>query len=507
VNVFRDKDKHGKPRGRWRVEFLGPREIRRRVTGFSDRKLSEALGRAIERLVACKAAGEPLGAELQRWLEGIPKTVRSRLAEFGLVDLRQEERRVTAALPLGALLARWGETLRGRGRTEKHVGLCSQRARALFRAADARTLEDLDPERVERALRELCEREGLGAASSNHYLTAARGFSRWAWQSRLLAEDPLRGLKVLNARTDRRHERRALSAEEARALLSATAQAPERFGLDGRTRALFYLLAIETAFRASELRSLRVSSFELFDPERATVRVDAAYSKHRREDVQPLRPELAQELAALFRDRLPAAPAFPLPKAWRSAAMLREDLEAAGIAYEDESGRVLDFHALRVTTATMGVRAGMPPAALQRLMRHSTPSLTFGVYAKLGRDDTRAAVAMLPDLTWSRTSEAQRATGTGDTLDPCGGSAGVIRGQGAARSTHPMHGGARQTPAEAPRSAVAGAPGRTRTSDPRIRNPMLCPAELRALGRGRGGVGEMGLEPTTRSTQSCASTN
>jgi hypothetical protein len=52
-----------------------------------------------------------------------------------------------------------------------------------------------------------------------------------------------------------------------------------------------------------------------------------------------------------------------------------------------------------------------------------------------------------------------------------------------------------------------GAPEWTRTTDRRIRNPMLYPAELRARAGGSVMVGEMGLEPTARSTQSCASTN
>ena len=36
----------------------------------------------------------------------------------------------------------------------------------------------------------------------------------------------------------------------------------------------------------------------------------------------------------------------------RTAEMLRQDLEAAGVAYVDEGGRVLDFHGLRHTFVT-----------------------------------------------------------------------------------------------------------------------------------------------------------
>jgi hypothetical protein len=40
----------------------------------------------------------------------------------------------------------------------------------------------------------------------------------------------------------------------------------------------------------------------------------------------------------------------------RTAAMLRVDLEAAGIPYRDTAGRVVDFHALRASYITYLVR-------------------------------------------------------------------------------------------------------------------------------------------------------
>ena len=55
--------------------------------------------------------------------------------------------------------------------------------------------------------------------------------------------------------------------------------------------------------------------------------------------------------------------------------------------------------------------------------------------------------------------------------------------------------------------ALFGAPGRIRTSDPRLRRPLLYPAELRALGESslQKVVGETGFEPATPCTQNkCA---
>ncbi len=73
----------------------------------------------------------------------------------------------------------------------------------------------------------------------------------------------------------------------------------------------------------------------------------------------------------------------------------RRDLAAAGIVYETDLG-FADFHSLRVTFATLLARAGVPLAMAQRLMRHSTPTLTANVYTKIELHDAAAAVARLP---------------------------------------------------------------------------------------------------------------
>ena len=57
------------------------------------------------------------------------------------------------------------------------------------------------------------------------------------------------------------------------------------------------------------------------------------------------------------------------------------DLKAAGIAPETDSG-IVDFHALRGTYVTHLVASGASVKTCQTLARHSTPSLTIGIYAK-----------------------------------------------------------------------------------------------------------------------------
>jgi hypothetical protein len=71
----------------------------------------------------------------------------------------------------------------------------------------------------------------------------------------------------------------------------------------------------------------------------------------------------------------------------------------------------VDFLALRTTFGTDLARGGVSLQVAQKLMRHSTPTLTSNVYTVLGRDDERSGVNALPDTT-SSSSVAMAATGT-----------------------------------------------------------------------------------------------
>ena len=102
----------------------------------------------------------------------------------------------------------------------------------------------------------------------------------------------------------------------------------------------------------------------------------------------------------------------------RTAEMLRVDLESAGIAYETASG-VADFHALRAAYVTNLVASGASVKTCQTLARHSTPTLTIGLYAKVSLHDIKGAVENLPDLTPRESSpEPLAMTGTDPVVTP-----------------------------------------------------------------------------------------
>jgi hypothetical protein len=140
----------------------------------------------------------------------------------------------------------------------------------------------------------LLERHGGGAGieTSNHYLVAMKSFCRWLVKDRRATINPLAHLSKLNSDVDVRGERRALTEEAFHRFIAAAGQGKPFRGLTGQDRVVLYTLAAMTGFRANELASLTPSSFSLAGrPTTATVK--AAYSKHRREDVQLLRADVA----------------------------------------------------------------------------------------------------------------------------------------------------------------------------------------------------------------------
>jgi len=226
------------------------------------------------------------------------------------------------------------------------------------------------------------------------------------------SESPVKHLEGGNVSEDRRHERRPLSKEELRKLLRTTRKAPTRWGMTGEERAILYLVASETGYRASELGSLSRANFHL-DSTPPVIVLDARKTKNRTEALQPIRPFLVKILRGLLRDKLPAARVFNLPRSGHTADMLKDDLKDAGIPYEDSAGRKADFHALRHTFITNLVKGGVLPANARDLARHSKIDLTMERYTHLAVESNSKALEALPEVNWDDDEEGEAGIATG----------------------------------------------------------------------------------------------
>ena len=217
----------------------------------------------------------------------------------------------------------------------------------------------------------------------------------WLVKDGRVPHNPLAHIEQRNARTDIRRRRRPLTPGECRLLLKATPLQPRREGLSGLERAWAYRIALETGLRLGEIKKLVKADF-ILSANPPTVTVRAAYSKHRREDIQPLPIRLAADLVAFLSGYPEDQPIFAsfdhAPKA------LEADLKAVGIPYKDAAGRFADFHALRHTYISNLSLAGVPPKIAMDLARHSSIQLTMDFYSHTRLEECAAALKVLPEL-------------------------------------------------------------------------------------------------------------
>lgn len=390
----------------WIAEFRGADGIvRRRSTKTGD-----------------KSAAQQLAADWER--------TDRRNAAYGInANLAEHAQRT-----LADHVSDWHRALMDNGATQAYADLSKKRVQSILNAIKATRFVDIDANKVVAHLAQR-RRKKLSIESSNHYTRRIKQFGAWMVRSGRATSSQLGMLTLLNSRPDRRHARRALSTDELNRLIHTARNGPPRFGVAGPERALLYLTAVETGLRANELRTLTVGSFK-FNADPPTVTVGAAYSKHRREDVLPIRSELAASIRSQSAGKLPGAAALQMPSASNVSRMLRADLEAARLAWileaenedtekarregdasfllsRDESGQVVDFHALRHTFISNLARGGVHPKVAQTLARHSSITLTMDRYSHTVLGDLHDALDVLPDLRANPAQEArQRATGT-----------------------------------------------------------------------------------------------
>ena len=355
--------------------------------------------------------------------------------ETGQIDTTLEGFAQQAQRPIAEQIADFRASLEAKGNTDKHVEMTDQRVRFIVEKCGATHIKHLTASAVQQAVKGVRD-AGRSLETCNSYLRAIKSFSRWLWRDKRTADDALTTLEIYNAETDPRHPRRDLTPEEQVYLLPfVEGYTKPAHNLTGPDRAMVYRLALSTGFRANELRFLTRESFDL-DADPPTVTVAAAYSKRRRNDVQPIRQDLADLLRPWLAERPRGKRLFSrLPR--YTARMLKKDLAAARrqwiddantdvereqregsdfLRYEDSAGRFADFHATRHTYVSGIVAGGASVKEAQELARHSDPRLTIGRYSHARLHDLQGALDALPNLSLSKIHapepEDQRATGT-----------------------------------------------------------------------------------------------
>ena len=325
----------------------------------------------------------------------------------------------------------------------RHWQCAEKHLREALNAMRAATVRDLTHEKVERFLGELDE-QGFAARTINHYLGNLKAMLNWAVRARIIPYSPIASVAKRSEHVQK-HARRALSDHELARLLSAAKDGPlrrakraykggeippeelEKLASIADRNVFIYRLLVMTGLRVNEARLLRWADID-FDTSAIITRPWWTGNKNGKEEHLPLAPALEAEL----RERLGrtngdlTAPVVHVPKPLLRT--LDDDLVAAGIARKvpvdkkgneipvgldgktverpikwildkrDAAGRVVDLHALRHTYGTRLIANGADIKTTQALMRHSTPSLTLGIYVHKDTDRLAAAVAALPEI-------------------------------------------------------------------------------------------------------------
>jgi len=390
--IYRRDQDRGKKRSCWYIGYTDHLGRRRTKKGFSDRGETERLAAKLELDVERRKTGL-IDPELEAAKERRNALLSDHLAAFK----RSQQKN-----------------------SSKYAKLVVTRIKTLIEKAGISTAGEIDVEVVENALVSLKKTLGFGHRTYNHYIQAIDSFCNWMVTTKRLSTNPLVGLERLNADVDVRHRRRALTDAEIGTLVESARTSGKRIqGYSSKLRARLYLVAYYTGLRRSELGSLTPESFQL-ESTPPTLRVEAAHSKHRREDILPLHPELVAVLREWLAELSPGKKLFPNVERKKTWFMVKKDLERAGIPYETKDG-IADFHAAgRHTHITSLLRSGASLVEARQLARHSDVRMTMR-YTHIGLDDQARAVRHLPKA--AVPSPASTSSSKTSEPDPAGSAA------------------------------------------------------------------------------------
>jgi len=347
-----------------------------------------------------KTASQQQAAQLQKEFE---------LEKAGVVDRYKEHRK----RPLAEHLDDFYESLLAKGNTVKHAKQVTSRVSRVIKGCKFTYWSDISASKVQRYLADLRNNGSISTQTSNHYLKSVKEFAHWMVQDGRASESPLKHLKcrAVKKLVDEVHPRRVLQVDELRRLLETTRSCPVRFGMTGYERYLLYRFTTETGLRAKEIRSLKVCSFD-FD--NLTVHVSGAYTKNKRDAVQWLRTDTAEEFKDFFTGKMPNVKVFGgtyKKLTDKTSKMLMADLADADIPYVVD-GCYFDFHALRHQTSTLLAAGGVHPKVAQSIMRHSDINMTLSRYTHTLTGQEAKAVEAMPDLS-TPSIRTQKAISTG----------------------------------------------------------------------------------------------
>ena len=351
-------DRDGVRMARWRLrngkarsaEVVPNENGRVRVRGrssFYTARYRDGAGQAVETSTGCRdeMAARAVLAKLER---------RAELVRAGVMTDAEDQVAEHANAPLAKHFDAYQRHLTIKGGAPRRVKMVRARLDRLAMECGFAQLNKMTGSALEQWLAEQMNK-GMSAATRNGYREAAVCFGNWCRRTQRLTQNPLADVPRADAKCDRRHQRRALTAGEIdRLLLIARLRPLAEYGREvtcvaregrspksratwkraaltienvqeavarardaletnptfladleraGRERVLIYKTLLLTGLRKGELASLTVAHLELDGPVAYAV-LDPASEKNRQGSSIPLRGDLATELREWLRERL-----------------------------------------------------------------------------------------------------------------------------------------------------------------------------------------------------------
>ena len=365
---------------KWTLRFRNHDGRTVKLSADDDRTVAMRMGNKIEMLIKAIHQGDPPPGELTTWLDNMPESLSKRLVALGLVPQRYIGRSKPLSEHIDTFQSKVAIRQPNRKKQAKHQ---AGRVRIVCAAINAQKFTDLTAD----GLLEYLDGRGMAAATRRAYIIVMKDFGKEMVRLGVARESPFAHLKPPGQYSDPQYERQPLTVEQFQKLMiymdTVTRYHQQKCRWTAADRKIIYWTAVKTAFRQSELRSLRKANFHL-DETPAVVGLKARDAKNRTAGEVPIPRDLADALKAYMADLEPNDKVFPLPETSGSIVdMMRRDLTGAGIPWKLPTGEIVDFHTLRSTAISWWLDIDkLSPKRVQTLARLKTLALVYNYSRK-----------------------------------------------------------------------------------------------------------------------------
>lgn len=282
-----------------------------------------------------------------------------------------------------------------KGGSAKHTKNVKAQIKVIGEGCQFERIEQIEPGKITIYLDERKQSGQTGEQGLIHYRAAIKQFTKWlaGGTVKRLDNDPLANFpKKPKGDAPIQRRRRIFTEAEVDLLIANTFKRPVSWKMTGKERAILYLAALQTGFRAQELASITPACCFL-DDELPFIRIDCRISKRRTYDEQQIQPELAKLLSELCENKEEDERLWGSSWWRRAKEMLYADLPPE-VTRETRHGHLF-FHGTRHTFNTRVFKSISSMALGMKVTRLSSIALVER-YFKPEAEEIRSTIRKLP---------------------------------------------------------------------------------------------------------------